>query len=88
MTYPKTGVTGFQGEKSRTSSDRKSGGQHPSKAGTGYLTKSTTSSDGDRGSRPVPTDTGHATGIAKMKGGGSDSVKRKPDGVGGPLPSV
>lgn len=79
--------SGFQGEKSNTKRDLGAGSGQPTKAGTGFIEKSKSAPEA-RGSRGVPTDTGHSTGIAKMKGGSGDASRLKGDGVGGPLPSA
>jgi hypothetical protein len=83
----KSTASGFT-QKTNTSRDAGAGSGSPSKAGTGYLEKSRSSSDGDRGKRSVPKESGHAAGVKKAGGAGGDASRLKGDGVGGPLPSA
>lgn len=73
-------------EKTSSGRDLGAGSGAPSEAGTGHLTRTSSSRDIDGGRRDVPTETGSATGVKRAKGG-SASVSRKADGVGGPLPT-
>jgi hypothetical protein len=84
----KSTASGFQGQKVNTGRDAGAGSGAPSKAGTGYLEKSRSSSDGDRSKRPAPKESGHSAGIKKGGSAGGDASRLKGDGVGGPLPSA
>jgi hypothetical protein len=81
-------ASGHHGDKIAGGRDLGAGSGAPKSGGSGFLTKSKTSRDLGSGSKGAPVDTGHSTGVAKIKGASGDAKRLKADGVGGPLPSA